>query len=172
VAGFLFGVARSRICDWVHAYQPVLEAVLGKNMDLPQRQISSVDEFVKAFPKVRKLIIDATERPRVRPKCPEKQRQHYSGKKKRHTLKNTLAIEPRSKKILILCPTAPGAVHDKKDLDDNHIVPHLGQAALVELAFGGGRVDAAHRAPLALRAVPPRGISHLKRFCVLMQTSP
>jgi hypothetical protein len=61
VAGFLFGVARSRICDWVHAYQPVLEAVLGKNMDLPKRQISSVDEFVKAFPKVKKLIIDATE---------------------------------------------------------------------------------------------------------------
>jgi hypothetical protein len=27
VAGFLFGVARGRICDWVHAYQPVLEAV-------------------------------------------------------------------------------------------------------------------------------------------------
>jgi hypothetical protein len=136
VAGFLFGVARSRICDWVHTYQPVLEAVLGKNMDLPQRQISSVDEFVKAFPKVRKLIIDATERPRVRPKCPEKQRQHYSGKKKRHTLKNTLAIEPRSKKILILCPTAPGAVHDKKDLDDNHIVPHVPEEIPIEVDLG------------------------------------
>lgn len=136
VAGFLFGVARSRICDWVHTYQPVLEAVLGKNMDLPKRQISSVDEFVKAFPKVRKLIIDATERPRARPKCPEKQRQHYSGKKKRHTLKNTLAIEPRSKKILILCPTVPGAVHDKKDLDDNRFVQHIPEEIPIEVDLG------------------------------------
>jgi hypothetical protein len=43
VAGFLFGLARSRICDWVYTCQPVLEAVLGKNMDLLERQISLVD---------------------------------------------------------------------------------------------------------------------------------
>jgi hypothetical protein len=43
VAGFLFGLARSCICDWGHTCQPVLEAVLGKNVDLPKRQISWVD---------------------------------------------------------------------------------------------------------------------------------
>jgi hypothetical protein len=55
----------------------VLEAVLGENMDLLERQISSVEEFVKAFPRVKKLIIDAAERPRTRPRRPDKQRQHY-----------------------------------------------------------------------------------------------
>ena len=136
VAGFLFGAARSRICEWVHTYQPVLEAVLGKNLDLPKRKISSVDEFVTTFPKVKKLIIDSTDRPRTRPKNAEKQRQHYSGKKKRHTLKNTLVVEPRNKKILILTPTVPGAVHDKKDLDDNDIVPHIPEDIPIEVDLG------------------------------------
>jgi hypothetical protein len=136
VAGFLFGAARSRVCEWVKTYQPVLEAVLGKTTDLPQRKISSVEEFIKAFPKVRKLIIDGTERPRARPKDSGKQSRYYSGKKKRHTLKNTLVVEPRRKKILILTPTIPGSVHDKKDLDDNDIVPHVPEDIPIEVDLG------------------------------------
>lgn len=86
-------------------------------MDLPKRKISSVEEFINTYPKVKKLIIDGTERPRRRPKDPELRRKHYSGKKKRHTLKNTLIVEPQRKKILILTPTVPGSVNDKKDPD-------------------------------------------------------
>lgn len=136
VAGFLFGAARSRVCEWVKTYQPVLEAVLGHTMDLPKRKISSVEEFIKAFPNVRKVVIDGTERPRARPKDFEKQRRHYSGKKKRHTLKNTLVVEPEQKKILILTSTTPGSVHDKKDLDDNDIVPHIPKEIPIELDLG------------------------------------
>jgi len=124
------------ICDWVHTYQPVLEAALGESMDLPRRKITSVEEFVHSYPKVKKLVIDATERQRRRPKDPEKQRQHYSGKKKRHTLKNTLVIEPRKKKILILTPTVPGSIHDKKDLDENEIVPNIPENIILEVDLG------------------------------------
>lgn len=136
VAGFLFGVAKSRIWEWVHTYQPVLEAVLGENMDLPKRKISSVEAFITTFPKVKKLLIDGTERPCNRPKDPEQQRRHYSGKKKRHTLKNTLVVEPREKKILILTPTVPGSVHDKKDLDNNDIVPNIPEKIPLEVDLG------------------------------------
>ncbi len=136
VAGFLFGVARSRICDWVHTYQPVWEAVLGKSCDLPQRLIRSMDEFLPAFPKVRRVVIDATERPRTRPKDPELRRMTYSGKKKRHTLKNTLVADPHRKKILILAPTAAGSVHDKRDLTDNGIVPYIPDAIPIEVDWG------------------------------------
>ena len=69
VVGFLFGAARSRVCEWVKAYQPVLKAVLGHTMGLPKRKITSLEEFVKAFPNVRKVAIDGTERPRARPKA-------------------------------------------------------------------------------------------------------
>ena len=136
VAGFLFGVARNRICDWVHTYQPVLEAVLGKSPDLPRRQIRSMDEFLQAFPKVRRVVIDATERPRTRPKNPELRRVNYSGKKKRHTLKNTIVADQRRKKILILTPTVPGSVHDKRDLMDNDIVPNIPDPIPIEVDLG------------------------------------
>ncbi len=85
VAGFLFGVARSRMCDWVHTYRPVWEAVLGKSCDLPRRPIRSMDEFLPAFPKVKRVVIDATERPGTRPEDPELRRMTYSGKKKSGT---------------------------------------------------------------------------------------
>ena len=104
VAGFLFGVARSRICDWVHPYQPVWEAVLGKSCDLPKRPIRSMDEFLLAFPKVRRVVIDATERLRTRPKDPELRRMTYSGKKKRHTSKNAIVADPRRNKSLVPGP--------------------------------------------------------------------
>ncbi len=125
VAGFLLGVARNRICDWVHTYQPVWEAVPGKRSDLPKRQARSMDEFLLAFPKVRRVVIDATERPRTRPKDPELRRMNYSGKKKRHTSKNAIVADPHREKILVLAPTAPGSVHDKRDITDTASFPIL-----------------------------------------------
>ncbi len=136
VAGFLLGVARSRICDWVHPYQPVWEAVLGKRSDLPKRQFRSMDEFLLAFPKVRRVLIDATERPRTRPKDSELRRMNYSGKKKRYTLKNIIVADPRRRKILVLAPTAPGSVHDKRDITDNGIVPNIADPIPTEVDLG------------------------------------
>jgi len=42
-------------------------------------------EFVEKFPFVKKVILDGTERPVQRPQDNEKQKEYYSGKKKRHT---------------------------------------------------------------------------------------
>jgi len=36
-------------------------------MDLPKNKISSVEKFINTYPKVRKVIIYETERPRIRP---------------------------------------------------------------------------------------------------------
>ncbi|NEP53794.1 MAG: hypothetical protein F6K65_35335, partial [Moorea sp. SIO3C2] len=41
---------RSQAHRWMHRLQPILEAALGKKMALPKRKISSMDEFIKAFP--------------------------------------------------------------------------------------------------------------------------
>ena len=136
LAGFLFGVAKSQACTWVKTFQPVLEAVLGKTHDLPKRKISTMEEFIELFPNVKKVVVDGTERPRSRPKNSEQQRLHYSGKKKRHTLKNTLVADPKRKKVLILTPTTHGSVHDKRDLDDNDIVPNLPDHIPIELDLG------------------------------------
>jgi hypothetical protein len=115
VAAFLFDVVRSVICDWVKELLPVLEKTLGATQDLPQRKIRSVDEFLEKFPEVKRVIIDSTERPRTRPKDPKKQKSEYSGKKKRHTMKNTILVDPTSRRMLIVGKTVPGPTNDNTD---------------------------------------------------------
>jgi len=136
LAGFLFGVAKSQICTWVKTFQPVLEAVLSETHDLPKRKISAMKEFIERFPNVKKVVVDGTERPRTRPKNSEQQRLYYSGKKKRHTLKNTVVVDPKRKKVLILTPTTHGSVHDKRDLSDNDIIPNIPDDIPIELDLG------------------------------------
>ena len=57
------------------------------------------------------IFIDGTERPRRRPKNKDIQKENYSGKKKRHTVKN-LVITNRKKEILYLSNTVQGSMHD------------------------------------------------------------
>jgi hypothetical protein len=55
------------------------------------------------------LILDCTEQPIQRPE--RKQRCYYSGKKKRHTIKNEIVITAQGK-IAAVSDDAPGRVHD------------------------------------------------------------
>jgi len=66
-------------------------------------------------------IIDGTERRRQRPKKPEKQALHYSGKKKMHSDKNVLIVNTQSKRVGYLSPTYAGKTHDKKVADREQI---------------------------------------------------
>jgi hypothetical protein len=49
---------------------------------LPLRQLNSTEEFLEKFPDIEEVIFDGTERPVQRPKDFDKQKKHYSGKKK------------------------------------------------------------------------------------------
>ena len=51
-------------------------------------------------------------------KNPERQRQFYSGKKKRHSIKNNLITDRRTRKIKGLSTTCEGKKHDKKLADE------------------------------------------------------
>lgn len=57
------------------------------------------------------MLVDATERPHYRPKDKEQQRALYSGKKRCHTVKNTI-ISDSKRYIHFLGPTTQGNVHD------------------------------------------------------------
>lgn len=88
---------------------------------------------------IRKIIIDATERPCSRPHHARKQKHYYSGKKRYHTLKNTVMGDV-NKGIPVIGPTAPGRRHDyallKEELDPNQ--PGLSSVeAYVDLGFQG-----------------------------------
>ncbi len=89
----------------------ILESALGKKLALPKRQMKSVEDFLKAFPEAKEVFIDGTERPIQRPKDRKKQKDNYSGKKKRHTVKN-IVIADKNKYIGFLSKTANGKEHD------------------------------------------------------------
>ena len=90
VLGAQFGIDRSKACKNVQALLPILCKALKNLGVLPHREFKTVEEFRAACDWVEELLIDATERPHSRPTDNKKQRDLYSGKKKRHMLKNTI----------------------------------------------------------------------------------
>lgn len=110
-AGFIFGVHRTRCCQWSLRLLPLLEKALGRSIEMPKRKISSLEEFLKAFPGTKDLFIDGTERRVQRSKVYKKQAKNYSGKKKAHTRKNIIACDEHGK-ILLVSPTKGGKTHD------------------------------------------------------------
>jgi hypothetical protein len=136
--GVLFNFDRSCAHDWVHRLLPLLEATLGHKQVLPLRQVRSMAEFLTRFPGVEVLILDGTERPVQRPQDPEQQEAHYSGKKKRHTRKH-ITGSTRDKRVIILTPAQPGRIHDKRQLDEAHLVENIPDEVAIEgdLGFQG-----------------------------------
>lgn len=124
LAGFYFGVNRSQPLRWVKYLLPILEKTLGYEVVLPARQINSPEEFERMFPEIKDLFIDGTERPIQRPKNSKKQTKYYSGKKKRHTVKN-IVFSDENKKIILLTSTKSGKNHDKKLLDKSGIMQNI-----------------------------------------------
>ena len=142
LAGFFFGVDRSRIHRWVKELLPLLEETLGREMVLPARQINSVEEFVAQFPEVKDVFIDATERPVRRPEKNKAQNEHYSGRQKGHT-KKSLVVGDEQGQVLMLPPPKPGRRSDYfrfKQSGIGDIVP-ADVAVWVDLGFVGIEKD-------------------------------
>ena len=119
--GFLFGLDDSAVCRNINPLQPLLAGLFR----IPERRVTLTEEDV------RELFFDATERPTRRPK--RRQRACYSGKKKRHTLKNQVVVTRRKKKpgpgakprrvrIAAVSGTFPGKTHDKKVYDATRVL--------------------------------------------------
>ena len=115
VLGKLFGRSTSQANHWLHRLLPVLRAALDSLGVLPERDGG---QLAKQPAGSGRLIIDGTERRRQRPKNPEKQAAHYSGKKKAHTDKNVLVASASSRRVLFLGETRAGAVNDKRVADE------------------------------------------------------
>ena len=142
--GFLFGIDDSTVCRNLRALEPLLAGIFR----IPERKVVlQPDEIREAF-------FDGTERPRTRPE--KKQKRYYSGKKRRHTLKNQIvAVRKRKKagrrkgereqrrrvRIAAVSPTSPGKVHDKKVYDESRTVLPKGVAAYGDTGYQGTVLD-------------------------------
>jgi hypothetical protein len=138
VLSWLFDLERGRANRWVHRLQGILEIALGKKMVLPERKLESIEQFLAKFPEVREVIFDGTERPVQRPKDAEKQKEHYSGKKKRHTRKH-ITGSTRTKRVILLSQARAGKIHDKRQLDEADLVSNIPDLVRIEgdLRFQG-----------------------------------
>lgn len=113
VQGFFFGISQSQANEWIHRLTPVLNTALGYEKQLPARKAADAEAVLAACPGL-EFIIDGSERQISRPKDKEKQKSFYSGKKRRHTVKNTFISDKHTNKIKALGKTVPGKQHDKK----------------------------------------------------------
>lgn len=130
VMGFLTGRQRSKCQYSVANLLPVLEMALGKHLVLPERKISSPEEFFKLFPEIKEVFIDGAERRIQKPKNLKKRNKLYSGKKKAATRK-TVLVSDEKRRILLLSPTKSGRRHDKRIADKFGIVSSIPQEVTV-----------------------------------------
>jgi len=109
--GFVFDMSGSSAYTWLSKITPAFVKTLAYFNVIPKTEFKTPEEMQKAFKDIETLIIDATERATQRPQDDEEQKDHYSGKKKRHTIKNTV-IASSDFVILYVGTTFSGKNHD------------------------------------------------------------
>jgi Helix-turn-helix of DDE superfamily endonuclease/DDE superfamily endonuclease len=114
VMGKLFDLSQPQVNYWIHWLLPVLQKALDDLGDCPERNAGHFAQSQTFSGSEPRFIIDGTERRRQRPKNPEKQALHYSGKKKTHCDKNIVIVTLPRKRIDFLSHTCVGKTHDKK----------------------------------------------------------
>lgn len=121
VRGELFGLSQTSANQWIHRLLPILRNALAALGVKPERDGRKFAQAERRTKEPRDYILDGTERRRQRPKNPEKQALHYSGKKKAHSDKNVVIANRRTKRVGYLSPTYAGKTHDKKIADRERI---------------------------------------------------
>jgi hypothetical protein len=121
VMGQLFGMSQAAANQWMHRLLPVVQEALTALGVMPEREGRRFAQAERRQGEPPNYIIDGTERRRQRPKKPEKQALHYSGKKKIHADKNVILVTAGSKRVGYLSPTYAGKTHDKKIADEEQI---------------------------------------------------
>ena len=133
----LFGLSPSRVNYWLHRLLPVLREALDDLGVLPERDPQAFARTAVPPQGQTRRIIDGTERRRQRPKNPEKQRAHYSGRKKTHSDKNVVVSDADSRRIDFLSQTYEGSVADKAIADQEGIAYPPGTVLYKDSAFQG-----------------------------------
>lgn len=138
VASFTVGFARSSACTWMHDLLPILELTMKRKFVLPQRKISSPEEYFRLYPEAKEVFVDAVERLKQRPKKKKAQQKAYSGKKKAHTRKSVVVSDTK-RRILVVTKQKSGRRHDKRLADKERVFENLPEdvTAMADTAFIG-----------------------------------
>ncbi len=124
LAGFIFGVDRSRCCRWTKSLMSLLEQALGRTITMPKRRVSSIEELLEVCPDAKDLFLDGTERRTQRPNKSKTRTKRYSGKKKMHARKNAIICD-ENRRIIYVSPTKEGRIHDLQQIKKTGILEHI-----------------------------------------------
>lgn len=192
--GFFFGVDKATVSRNCRRLLQVLrslgEATLGWPEPPQPGQGKTVEQALRDYPDLL-AIVDATEQRIQRPSDAERQRHHYSGKKKAHTRKTAIVVNERGR-IRDVTPSTPGSTHDLKHVVEAQVIDQIpaGVAVMGDAGFDGlpnyypeRSIGTPHKArrnhPLTpdqklanrefscVRIVVENTLSHMKHFKVL-----
>lgn len=193
--GWLFGLEKSNAWEAVQDALAVLATLADFPFERPaaeRKKLATKEAVIDAFPQV-KVIVDGKEQPFRRPQGWEQQKPFYSGKKKRHTVKNQIVCRPDGR-IGAVSATVPGSTHDLTVLRGSGVLDRLdeGEGAMADKAYTGAQADrpgvplivptkatrghpltegqeAANRVISGFRVVIEHVMAQLNRFQVLKQ---
>jgi hypothetical protein len=159
VQAALFRMTQPKVQQWLDCLTPALEQALAALHELPARDMATLE--LEPAPTV--YFHDGTECPICRPSKPMEQRQYYSGKKKRHTVKYNL-ISTLDCKIRFLSAMTEGKKHDKKLADECSYRLPPGSRLVQDTGFQGFTLAEVH---ILQPQKKPRGtaLSAHDKFC-------
>jgi DDE superfamily endonuclease/Helix-turn-helix of DDE superfamily endonuclease len=139
---YLFGLDQSN----VYRDMEKIEGLIRKCLPIPQKlhnvtkRLKTTEEVEEYFPGFL-AFVDCTEQPIPRPKNKKRMRLYYSGKKKKHTVKNLYAANQNGLIIYKSKHRQRGRKHDYKVYKDNHPDIPKDVMSMFDLGFLGVEKD-------------------------------
>lgn len=123
-----FNTSQSAVSRIVNQIAPLLEEaadpVLHNRMEKTKDEFQETGKyfldktmFCIQNPSLKSVAIDVTECPCYRSCNNEEQKKYYSGKRKKHTIKQQVTVSLDTKEIVDVSDAYPGSCHDKRILD-------------------------------------------------------
>ena len=131
--GLLFGFTQGQVSAWVGR----LTRVVGRLLPLhkPARAVRDLRDLLAREPALQEVLIDGTERRLPRPTHAGRQRRYYSGRKKRHAVKNVIVTAQG--RVRWCSPTVPGRRHDKAVTEKERLRLPKEVTVLADSGFAG-----------------------------------
>jgi IS5 family transposase len=123
--GLVFGLTEQTVIDLSKKLLPLLQDRFIPKTRLRKKRatINTLDELLEVYPDLEDVILDGCAIKTRRPK--RKQGKNYSGKSKRHEKKIVLGVNRKDGIIIARTKLRPGAVHDKRILDEDGLHKRL-----------------------------------------------
>jgi hypothetical protein len=136
-----FSMTQKQCCEFVHGLNVILQRALKLAEAVPASSNQGLQAVLsnEEFSQGKVLLHDGTEREIPRPVDDDLQKDRYSGKKKKHTVKNAVIIAACCL-IVYVSRTFSGRIHDKTIADSAYTIP-AGYTLVQDTGYQGYRPD-------------------------------